>query len=228
MNKHIFKILLIVSMLSWQSCERKEPFVYKYPTNPTYTWGYAEFWGSVYQHYDIEHHVLSLSLFTDSLFISDGNSLDGVGVYLNMDDVFIPTTDTIFPAGEYVVSQSIDSLNPVNGVKYGEVMTIARGEQYNKDGVKYDFGTYVYFIEELQSFTIRKFVVDGSMTVSYKGKSIYFDFDFVLDDKSILKGRYISLLSNFPIFDESVLPSTKESAMKINQRKPIIKTKQDV
>ena len=210
-------------MLSWQSCERKDPFVYQYPTNPTYTWGYAEFWGPIYQHYNIEHHVLSLSLFTDSLFIDEENALDGTGVYLNMDDIFIPATDTILPAGKYVISQSVDSVNPTNGVAFGEVMTMARGEQYNNDGIKYDMGTYVYFIEELESYTTRKFVVDGSMTVSYKGKSIYFDFDFVLDDKTVLKGKYITLLSRFYVFDESIRPPAEKSIMKISQCEPIIK-----
>ncbi len=223
MNKYIFKILLIISLVTWQSCERKEPFVYQYPTNPAYTWGYAEFWGAFYQHYDVEHHVLSLSLFTDSLFIDEENALDGIGVYLNIDDIFIPATDTIFPAGEYVISQSIDSINPTNGAAYGEVMTLARGEQYNKDGIKYDMGTYVYFIEELQSYTIRKFVVDGSMTVSYPGSNIYIKFDFVLDDKSVLQGKFVYPVSSFPIFDESITPTSTENGMKISPRKPMLK-----
>ena len=192
MNRQFFRILLIISFLGWQSCERKEPFVYTYETNPFYTQGYAEFWGAYYKHYDIDNHVLSLSLFTDSLFLDDENYLNGHGVYLNIDDIFfIPETDIIFPAGEYVVSQPIDSLYSEKSKIFGELMTISCGEQFNQDGIKYDFGTYVYFLEQLESFTIRKLVVGGCMTVSYPKGEVRIDFDFLLDDKTYLRGRFV-------------------------------------
>ena len=206
-NKKL-NILLVLFVLILKASERKEPFVYKYESSPVYTWGYAQFWGQHYSNYDIEENVLSLSLFTDSLYLDKGNSLKGFGQYLFIDDIFISKNDTLFPEGIY---QIVDSI--------GEKI-IAPGKLYDSDGVKTDIGAYVYFIEKNDYFTKRKFITKGDMTVSYLENTIRFDFNFILDDKTDLKGYYLT--SKLTLYNESVANQSVKSRAKLNLRRPFI------
>ena len=178
--KNLFLPLIFVFFLV-SSCEKKEEFIYEYEKNPQYTWGYARFWGAYYADYEIDSNVLSLSAFTTSLSANDEGDLIGTGQYLFIEDIFIASSDTLFPTGTYHISDS------------GDAFTIARGEVYTEDNVKYDIGARVYYIEENENYSIRKFIDKGSMTVSRNGDITRFDFNFILNDSSELKGNYEQL-----------------------------------
>ena len=205
MQKQVYLYMLCISLLL-QACERREIFEYEYEKNPQYSWGYAEFWGPHYAPYGTDNHVLSLYAYTDSLSFNENGYLTGYGQYLYLEDIFVSPADTLFPPGEYMVSSS------------GEAMTIAPGELFDEDGVKYDMGAYIYFLEKNDYFTKRKFVVDGSMTVSYPENSVRFDFDFTLDDETELKGRFET--NELVLFDESVMPQNIKQKVKLNQTDP--------
>ncbi|GAB1416829.1 hypothetical protein MASR2M117_22350 [Paludibacter sp.] len=211
MKKNILNILVILIVLASNSCEKKEPFVYKYESAPVYTWGYAQFWGQHYVNYEVEENVLSLSLFTEGLYLDKNNSLNGNGQYLFLDDIFVQKGDTVFPEGEYLVLDSI-------GAKI-----ISPGKLYEVDGIKKDIGAYIYFIEKNENFTKRKFIKSGKMTVTKSDKVLRFEFDFVLDDKSELKGYYIT--SKLIIYDESVSTKSDVSRFKINTQAQVINFK---
>ena len=188
MRNNLIASILMIFVLS--SCEKKEPFVYEYETNPQYTWGYVDFWGPVYlTEYGIDDNVLSLYAFTDSLGVDDDNQLKGFGQYLLLDDIFVSPNDTLFPEGVYQVSNS------------AEAFTIAPGEEYEVDDVKYDVGALIYFIEQNDSYSIRKFIIGGTMTVTRINEYTRFEFDFILDDETELKGRYIQ--KDLIYYDES-------------------------
>lgn len=172
-------ISLVFLLLILSSCERKEPFVYKYETNPQYTKGYVEFWGAYYSRYDNAQNVLSLSAFTDSLLVDDEGQLYGFGQYLYLEDIFLLPNDTVFSPGDYTVSDS------------GEAFTIAPGEIYkDKDDVIKDIGACIYFYEPVASNSIRKFIIEGKMTVSQPDLYTRIIFDFTLDDQTELKGSF--------------------------------------
>lgn len=190
MKNALIPIMLL--LLTLFSCEKKEEFVYEYETNPQYTWGYAEFYGAWYADYGVENNVLSLYAFTDSLLVNDESQLYGFGQQLFLEDIFLTPADTFFVEGEYQVSNS------------GEAFTIAPGEEFEEEGKKTDVGAYIIYYEKNDSYSIRKFIVDGSMTVAQVGGYTRFDFDFILDDDTELKGRYDQLDLNY--YDESVYP----------------------
>jgi hypothetical protein len=187
-------IPVMLMLLTLFSCEKKEVFVYEYETNPQYTWGYAEFYGSWYAAKGVENNVLSLYAFTDSLLVNDESQLYGFGQYLFLEDIFLEPTDTLFPEGTYSISNS------------REAFTIAPGEEFEEEGKKADIGAYIIYYEKNDSYSIRKFIVDGSMTVVRVGEYTRFDFDFILDDEDSteLKGRYDQY--NLAYYDESVYP----------------------
>jgi len=192
MKNVLIPVMLVLLMLF--SCEKKEAFIYDYETNPQYTKGYVDFWGSWYADYGVENNVLSLNAFTDSLLVDDEGQLNGFGQYLYLEDIFLAPSDTLFPEGTYRISNS------------GEAFTIAPGEEFEEEGKKTDVGAYIIYYEQNESFSIRKFIVDGSMTVAQVGEYTRFDFDFILDDEDSteLKGRYDQY--NLIYYDRSLYP----------------------
>jgi len=196
--KHLFYFSLLMSLLVLQSCEKPIRTEYKYETNPVFTWGEAYFWGDCYANYNIENHVLSLYAFTDSLQLNKQEKLTGFGQYLYLDDIFVSPADTLFPEGIYTVSAS------------REAMTIEPGSLFKEDRIEMDRGACIYFFEKIDQLTTRKFIVEGSMTVSYtEHETILFEFDFILDDDTKLQGSFET--ERLVIYDDSV---SKESVSK--------------
>jgi len=74
-----------------------------------------------------------------------------------------------------------------------------------------DRGACIYFFEKIDQLTTRKFIVEGSMTVSYtEYETILFEFDFILDDDTKLQGSFET--ERLVIYDDSV------SKQKIKQK----------
>lgn len=184
MNRLFIPALALLFFLS--SCEKREPSVYVYETDPVYTWGYADFWGNYYGEYGINENVLSLSLLTKELSVDSTSSLVGIGQYLYLEDIFVAASDTLLPEGTYTVSKS-------TGPFY-----ITPGEILEIDGQKLEVGAFVYFLEKNTMFTKMKYIQEGTMKVAYSGDSTRLDFDFTLDDKTTIKGRFEGQL---PYFD---------------------------
>ncbi len=184
MNRLFIPALALLFFLS--SCEKKEPSVYVYETDPVYTWGYADFWGNYYGEYGINENVLSLSLLTKELSVDSTSSLVGIGQYLYLEDIFVAASDTLLPEGTYTVSKSTGPFN----ITPGEILEI--------DGQKLEVGAFVYFLEKNTMFTKMKYIQEGTMKVAYSGDNTRLDFDFMLDDKTTIKGRFEGQL---PYFD---------------------------
>ncbi len=183
-------ILIMLVAMSFISCETPEVPEYVYESNPKYTWGYAEFWGAYYADYYNNNHVLSVSLFTDSLDITVENSLAGFGQYLYLEDVFISPNDTILPEGEYRIDDS------------GEAFTIAPGEQLEYDGQKFDVGAMIYYIEKNSALSKVKYITDGKMTVYHIGEKTLIVCAFTLNDGKELKGRFEYHLPHFDFSEQ--------------------------
>ena len=184
MTRLFIPALALLFFLS--SCEKKEPTVYEYETDPLYTWGYADFWGNYYGEYGIDENVLSLSLLTNDLSVDSTASLVGIGQYLFLEDIFIAASDTLLPAGTYSVSKDAAPFN----ITPGEILEI--------DGQKLEVGAFVYFLEKNPIFTKLKYIQEGTMKVAYSEDNTRLDFDFTLDDKTTIKGSYTGKL---PYFD---------------------------
>ncbi|MDX9748930.1 MAG: hypothetical protein RBT57_10560 [Paludibacter sp.] len=184
MNRLFIPALALLFILS--SCEKREPSVYEYEAEPVYTWGYADFWGNYYGEYGISENVLSLSLLTKELSVDSTSNLVGIGQYLYLEDIFVAASDTLLPEGTYAVSKNSAPFN------------IAPGEILEIDGQKLEVGAFVYFLEKNPMFTIMKYIQEGTMKVAYSGNNTRLDFDFTLDDKTTIKGRFEGQL---PYFD---------------------------
>lgn len=197
-TKYLFTVVLALAFLI-SSCEKKEEYVYEYEKNPLYTWGYAEFWGAYYSDYGIDNNVLSLSLLTQFLEVDENYNLVGAGQYLYLEDIFISPDKNTLEAGTYTISDS------------GDAFTIAPGEEYEVDGQKYDIGAFVYFMEANEAFSKRKFVVGGTMHVSFVENKTRIVFDFVLDDETIIKGSFEDELMYVGLPDEPGEPYEYET-----------------
>lgn len=207
MDKQVY-LYIVCFILFLQACERREKFEYEYEKNPQYTWGYAQFWGAHYSHKGFDSNVLSLYALTDSLTVTKSGNIVGFGQHLVLNDIYIAPSDTIFPAGTYTIADTI------------AVFNIALGELYHDDGVKYDLGAYIYYIEKNEFFSTRKFIVSGSMQVSFIDSISRFDFNFTLDDDSELKGRFET--NELIIYDYSVVPKPDKQKVKLNQADPFV------
>ena len=179
-----FAILFSIVMLS--SCYDREPrFEYKYNDKPAYSWGYAEFYGDFYNYADIDRNVLTLSLFSDSLYVNDEGSLAGHGQYLFVEDIFIPATDSVLPAGTYKADTT------------AAPMTFYPGELFEVDENKYPVGAYLYYIEKRQAFSTVKYISRGSFTLSRSSDMFFIQCDFVMSDSSVVKGNFQGKLPHF-------------------------------
>jgi hypothetical protein len=177
MHKLVLLPLFVLVLLT--SCEKKEPFVYDYEDNPVYTRGYADFWGDYYQANNIDENVLSLSLFTRNLLVDTlTGSLKGTGQYLYLEDIFVAPVDTLLPEGTYTVSTTAAPFR------------IARGRELDVDGLKFEIGAFVYFVEPNELYTVTKFISSGTMKVVNAGIITRIDFDFTLNDSTRLKGHF--------------------------------------
>ncbi|MGB4414369.1 MAG: hypothetical protein WBI53_05730 [Paludibacter sp.] len=197
-------VILLFLVVSFASCKTNDPdFEYTYNTNPRYTWGYAEFFGAYYKDYENSNNVISLSLFSDSLFIDDEGNLDGTGQYLFIEDLFIASTDTILPEGVYSASKS------------GDPFTFYPGESFGVDEMKYTIGAYIYYIEKNSAFSTIKFIDRGSFTVSNIGSKQNITCNFVLSDSTLLNGMFNAQL---PHIDQSAT-----TASNAPRKKPALK-----
>jgi hypothetical protein len=186
-----FITYLLLLFLALTSCKRNDKDVeYKYATAGEFTWGYAQFYGKYYADYGIENNVVSLSVFTDSLFVNNKEQLAGFGQYIILEDIFSAPTDTLLQEGTYKIS---DKREPMNATK-GEVLEI--------DGLKYNTGAYIYFIEKNALFSKSEQIIDGKFSLNYSESKYYLLFDFLLSDSSTFKGRVN--FKSLPFIDESV------------------------
>ena len=181
---------LIIFLVLATSCKRNDKDEeYKYATSAEFSWGYAQFYGEYYGDVNINKNVVSLSLFTDSLKINDNGKLAGFGQYLFLEDIFSALTDTVLPQGTYNISDSHDAF------------TIAKGEIVEIDGLKYNVGAFVYFIEKNALFSKLEPIIDGNFTLNYNESKYYMMFDFLLSDSSRFTGRLN--FKTLPFIDES-------------------------
>lgn len=177
-NLFLFGVLILLQVFG--SCTPKDPIAtHKYESNPEFTWGLAQFYGSYYNNYDIENNVLSLQLFTEKLYLNADNELDGYGQYLIIKDIFIEQSDTFLLNGTYHANNS------------GEAFSFFPGKKFKSGHSEISSGAYIYYIE-FESFRSKiAYVTDGFFTVNQTDASHYkIDIDFTLDNKNKLTGNF--------------------------------------
>jgi len=195
------KILNLLFLILLVSCKTDTPDpIYKYNSSPNYTWGYAEFFGAFYKDYKIDNNVVTLNLFSDSLYINENGNLAGIGQYLFIEDIFILPADTILPEGQYLVS---DKALP---------LTFYKGEKLEIDDNKFTVGAYVYFIEKNKLYSTLKFITSGTFLVTNQDdNSQKITCNFLLSDSTVLKGQFKAMLPHF------------DNSLKIEKVKPVRK-----
>jgi len=179
-NHLLLGFLLLILLSSCKGGEPNQPYIYE--SNPHYTSGYTKFYGAYYSELKNPNNVLSVSLFTDSLYINDKGSLAGVGQYLFLEDVFISASDTLLAEGTYTASVS------------GEPFTFSPGLNLTVDEKSYTLGTTINYYEENSTLSTVKLITDGSFTVSYQGDKFNIECDFIVDDSIKLKGSFTGKL----------------------------------
>ena len=201
--KH-FIIVFIFSLIT--GCNDREPrFEYKYNDKPEYNWGYAEFYGNFYNYAEIPQNVLTLSVFSDSLFVNDEGSLAGHGQYLFIEDIFISATDTLLPVGIYKADTT------------AAPMTFYPGELFEVDENKYPVGAYLYYIEKRQAFSIVKYISRGSFDLKRNADNTYFiNCDFVMSDSSVVKGKFEGKLNYYDV-SETTTDKIRNKLKLLNQ-----------
>jgi hypothetical protein len=201
MKNYFLSIVLLVGLLV--SCIDKQPDTgYVYNLNPTYSWGYVEFYGAYYADFGNDNNVISLSLFSDSLKINDIGTLVGIGQYLFLEDIFINKTDTLLPNGTYTISN--------NGLPF----TVAPGVNDTVDGAVYPIGACISYYEPITSQSTIKLITGGSFTSNRMGNTYTISCNFTTDDKLTLKGSFSATL---PYIDQSISTSKSSVRKKINQ-----------
>jgi hypothetical protein len=194
----LVNLLLLILLVSCKT-DTPDP-TYKYNNSPNFTWGYAEFFGAFYKDYKIENNVITLNLFSDSLYINEKGNLAGIGQYLFIEDIFISPADTILPEGQYLVS---DKALP---------LTFYKGEKLEIDDNKFTVGAYVYFIEKNKIYSTLKFITSGSFLVTNQDdNSQKITCNFLLSDSTVLKGQFKAMLPHF------------DNSLKIEKVKPVRK-----
>lgn len=192
--KIFFPSLIVVLLASCNGTTSSLSYVYQ--TDPQYTWGFAEFFGSYYSNYSIPENVVALNLFSDGLGIdTTENSLTGYGQYLILEDVFINSTDTFLAEGTYTAVDTITDIKP---------FTFLSGKAFEEKSSSDEIssGAYIYYLEENDSKSTIKYIASGTFTVTYdyENGTSTITCDFVTTDKTELKGTFTGSLV---YYDES-------------------------
>ena len=183
-----FKLLIILFACLLVSCKGGDPIApYTYESNPHYAWGYAEFYGAYYSEYGIKNNTLSLSLFSDSLKLTDNNELVGYGQYLFLEDIFIAPTDTLIPLGTYRISST----------EKGDPFTFYVGKKDTIDSEVYTTGAYITYYEQNSEKSTIKLITGGTFSVSLYNNKYRIVCNFSTDDKLQLKGNFNAILNYY-------------------------------
>ena len=195
MKNHIVVISLLAILFF--SCKGNEPFTpYVYETNPHYSFGYVQFYGSYYKEFGNSNNVIAVSLFSDSLYITEEGSLEGFGQYLYFEDVFISPTDTMLQTVTYTLNDS------------GEPYTISPGVNDTIDSEVYTMGATISYYEQNPAKSKMKLITDGTISVSKVGTIYNILFNLKTDDGKDLKGNFTHFL---PFIDESLQTDNSET-----------------
>lgn len=180
-SKSIFLFAFTVLLIACKPDAPTPP--YKYEQNPTFTWGFAEFYGDYYSNYDNPNFVVSLNLFSKGLDVNEENKLVGTGQYLLIEDIFSAPTDTLLPVGDYKVEET------------GQPFTFFGGKKFIDNRENIPSGAYIYYIEPDPTKSKIAYVTDGTMSVSVSESGVYsVQCHFTLDDKTEFKGTFTNQL----------------------------------
>ncbi len=180
--KYLYLFIVSISFL-FVSCKGNNPTPpYVYESYPHYSFGYQEFYGPYYSEYGNLNNVISLSLFSDSLKITEAGNLAGFGQYLFLEDMFISTSDTLLRSGTYTISDS------------GLPFTVAPGKKDTVDGNVYTIGSTISYYEPNMNNSTQKLITSGTLTIT-KPDSIYtIACNFKTNDKKDLTGSFSAVL----------------------------------
>lgn len=196
--------IAIFSLFLLAACGTDEPkATYKYELNPNYGYGYAEFFGAWNADYNNPNNVVSVSLFTDSLGITNDGDLTGQGQYLFIENIFVPNTSNYLAEGTYTASES------------EAAFTFLPGKKFDVDGFLIDTGAFMLYLEKNSNFTTQKFISRGTFTVKITDVLHKIDFDLVLSDSSKVKGTYNDTLPHI----DSSLPPMIGAPKKLTQKR---------
>jgi len=194
MMKHI-KVLFFIFAVLLLSCKGSEPNPpYSYEANPHYAWGYAEFYGAYYANQGVKilNNTFSISLFSDSLGLTNKGALVGYGQYLFLEDVFLSTFTTKLSAGKYTINES------------AKPFTVFAGKNDTIDSEVYTIGAYISYYEQNTAKSKIKLISSGSFDVKMVNDSVYnIVCNFKTSDSLKLIGSFEAVL---PHFDQSLLP----------------------
>lgn len=179
-------VVFLLSAIILVACKPDEPKAkYVYEAKPHYNWGYAEFYGPYYSDYKITNNIIALSLFSDSLKVSKAGELSGLGQYLSIEDIFVPSDINYLPEGTYISSKS------------GLPFTFYPGEQFPVDELKIGVGANLFYFEKNKAFTIKKYISRGSFNVKISENKHTINCNFVLSDSSKVEGTFTDTLPHF-------------------------------
>ncbi len=188
------KILILLMISFLLSCKGGDPIPpYVYNANPHYAWGYAEFYGAYYADNGIKNNTLTVSLFSDSLTLTDNGELVGYGQFLFLEDVFVVPSAISLTDGKYTINET------------GEPFTAFAGVNKTIDDEVYTLGSYITYYEENATKSKIKLISKGSFDVKMINDTVCsIVCDFKTSDSLQLKGSFEAVL---PHFDQSLNPS---------------------
>lgn len=175
MKKIIFLAIFFPILLT--SCRGGEaPLPYVYNTNPTYTWGYIEYFGLEYTLKQIPNNVLSISLFSSGLTTDNAGALKGTGQFLFLEDVYIAPSEKTLPFSKtFTISNSHDPY------------TVAPGKNDTVGTEVFPIGAVIYYYEENATKSTIKYITEGTFTVTKSASNFTVNCDFKTSDEKELK-----------------------------------------
>lgn len=192
MKNSLLVLVLVVLFAACTDYVPSQPYVYE--SNPHYSHGFAFFYGSYYADHANPNNVLEMAFFTDSLYVNDKNELAGVGQYLLLDNVFIPSTDTLLQPGVYHVDNS------------GNAFTIFAGKNDTINGEILSSGAQIFYYEKKESKSKSKLITSGTVQVESNQFVYTITCNLQTSDKKELKGYFSAPL---PHYDKTLQEAIK-------------------
>ncbi len=150
--------------------------------------GRCVFYGDYYAEEGIMHNVVDMDLLSAGLSYDSVGRIVGTGTNLYISDIFLHSTDTLFPAGIYTADTTV------------AVRTFLPGMNY-EGGVS---GAYLLHIVDNAVMKII-LVEKGTFNLSYEGENTHIDFDLVTTEGHAYRGTFDGELPMYVLQEPSAI-----------------------
>lgn len=178
MNNHpsTYPFFLLTLLFVLTACEPPVPIVPKAPT--LFNYGRVVTYGACYEQDGLDNPVVMLDVYTPGLRLNKQGKIEGTGLNLCLEDVFLEVTQTRIAEEVYYDTDTT-----------GRANTFLPGRDYEGN-------VHGAYLLSIQDGTIQSIILleQGSFVLMQRGDTVGIDFSFIRSDNKSYRAVFYGLL----------------------------------